>query len=54
MRPGLKIVAVSGGGIGNPFTYLVLAKQFGAKSVLVKPVSIELLRAEVKRLLAGT
>jgi DNA-binding response OmpR family regulator len=54
MRPGLKILAVSGGGIGSPFTYLVLAKQLGAAGALVKPVSMADLQAEVKRLLACT
>ncbi len=54
MRPGLKILAVSGGGVGNPFCYLAIAKQFGAASALVKPVPIEDLRAEVRRLLATT
>jgi len=51
--PGLKILAVSGGGLGNPFTYLLLAKHFGASGTLVKPISMQDLRAEVGRLLAS-
>ncbi len=54
MRPELKILAISDGGIRNSFTYLEIAKAFGATSTLVKPVPMEDLRAEVRRLLADT
>ncbi len=44
--PGVKIIAISGGGTGDPKDYLKLAKQIGADSTLAKPFEKdELLKA---------
>ena len=48
---GVKIVAISGGGGLNPFTYLALARERGADAVLFKPVPVELLLKTVNQLL---
>jgi len=37
MQPGLRVIAISGGGPVGQFQYLELAKQFGADAVLSKP-----------------
>ena len=52
--PSVRILAVSGGGLVNPFTYLVMAKNLGADVVLVKPVDKETLLKTVALLLEGT
>jgi len=39
--PGVKIIAMSGGGRNNPRAYLHMAKQFGAVGVLPKPFSTQ-------------
>ena len=49
---GVKIVAISGGGGLNPFTYLAMARERGADAVLFKPVAVELLLKTVRQLLA--
>jgi DNA-binding response OmpR family regulator len=49
--PHVKILAISGGGHVNPFTYLAMAKQLGADVVLVKPVDTETLLKTVALLL---
>jgi CheY-like chemotaxis protein len=36
--PGIKIIAISGGGIGQSEFYLELAKTLGAKEVFTKPI----------------
>jgi YesN/AraC family two-component response regulator len=36
--PEIKIIAVSGGGIGQPHDYLQLAKGLGANQVFTKPI----------------
>jgi DNA-binding response OmpR family regulator len=48
VSPGIRIVAVSGGGRVGPRIYLDLAKQVGADATLVKPISTEDLRAAVE------
>lgn len=35
----VKIIAISGGGVGRPADYLTLATRFGADSVMAKPFS---------------
>jgi len=46
-----KIIAISGGGRGNPVDYLHIAKQMGAAKVLEKPFSNEALLAAIDALL---
>ncbi len=48
----IKIIAMSGGGRSGPENYLPIAKQMGAKAVLKKPFSIELLQQTVSEVLA--
>ncbi len=44
--PGIKIIAISGGGIGQSQFYLDMAKTLGAKEVFTKPIdNKELLEA---------
>ncbi len=49
--PGVKILAISGGGAGDPEGYLKLAKQIGADRTLAKPFEKEALLMEVRDLL---
>src|SRR5258706_8215990 len=49
LSPGLKIIAMSGGGQIGPALYLDLAEQLGAGSVLVKPFSTDDLTAAVTK-----
>jgi len=51
--PGLKIVAISGGGRVNSAEYLEIAKKFGAHETLRKPFTITHLVSVVTKLLAG-
>jgi CheY-like chemotaxis protein len=45
-RPGIKIIAISGGGRIGPHNYLKYAERFGAEFAFKKPVaSLELLNA---------
>ncbi len=37
IKPGIKIIAMSGGGKYGPYSYLPLALKLGAKAVLEKP-----------------
>ncbi len=54
MNDGVKIVAMSGGGRSGPSGYLPIATHMGAKAVLKKPFSIELLQQTVMEVLAGS
>lgn len=51
--PAVKILGISGGGKQGPFGYLMLAKRFGAKRVLMKPFSKNELLEAVDDLLVG-
>ena len=51
--PAVKILGISGGGKQGPFGYLMLAKRFGAKQVLMKPFSKNELLEAVDDLLQG-
>lgn len=51
--PSVKILGISGGGKEGPFGYLMLAKRFGAKRVLMKPFSKNELLGVVDDLLSG-
>lgn len=52
--PGLKIIAVSGGGRVGPDMYLPTAQEFGADMVFSKPFDIIRLSEAVKELLSGS
>jgi CheY-like chemotaxis protein len=51
--PEIKILGISGGGKQGPFGYLMLAKRFGAKRVLMKPFNQNDLLEAIEDLLAG-
>lgn len=53
IRPGAKIIAMSGGGRGSGLDYLVLARQLGADQVLAKPFSNQDLAMAVDGVLGG-
>ena len=50
----VKIIAISGGGVGRPDDYLDLAARFGAARVLAKPFSGPQVLAVVASVLAGS
>ncbi len=49
----VKIIAISGGGKGDPEQYLGMAKKMGAKSTLAKPFEKAELLKEVETLING-
>lgn len=51
--PGLKIIAISGGGVGGPDDYLQPARALGADRVLAKPFRFEQLATLIDELLEG-
>lgn len=51
MRPGIRIIAISGGGKAGPGSYLSLAKVLGADAVFSKPFSLNDLVAKIEELL---
>lgn len=53
MHPGLKIVAMSGGGKFGPDSYLPLAQKLGAKATLQKPFMREELINTIQSVLVG-
>lgn len=52
IRPDLKIIALSGGGIGDKSTYLDLAKRLGAQDCIEKPFESRVILDTVKKILA--
>jgi len=50
--PEVKIIAISGGGLAGPESYLELARHLGARRVFAKPVSSTDLLSAVRELLA--
>jgi DNA-binding response OmpR family regulator len=52
LKPGLKIIAISGGGKAGPGSYLNMAKALGADAIFSKPFSINELIARIESLLA--
>lgn len=54
MNDGVDIIAMSGGGRSGPSGYLPIAKHMGAKAVLHKPFSIDLLIETVTGVLKET
>lgn len=53
LNPALKIIAMSGGGMGKGSDYLIMAKKFGAFHTLAKPFSIEKVTKLVAEVLGG-
>jgi CheY-like chemotaxis protein len=53
LAPDVKIIAISGGGIGSADIYLKIAKTVGADRVIEKPMVIDDLMSAVTALLPG-
>ena len=53
-HPGVKVIAISGGGRNVPEAYLRIAQRVGALKTLAKPFPLETLRAAVQECLAAT
>jgi len=53
LNPALKIIAMSGGGMGKSTDYLNMAKKFGAFHTLGKPFTIEKITKLVAEVLGG-
>lgn len=51
LKPGIKVIAISGGGKAGPGSYLKLAKAFGADVIYSKPFSINELISKIGDLL---
>lgn len=51
MKPGIKVIAISGGGKAGPGSYLNLAKALGADTAYSKPFSVNDLIAKIEVLL---
>ncbi len=52
-QPGVKVIAISGGGRNVPETYLRIAHQVGALKTLAKPFPLETLRTAVQECLTA-
>jgi DNA-binding response OmpR family regulator len=52
IKPGIKIIAISGGGKAGPGNYLDLAKALGADEIFSKPFSINDLMKKIEILLS--
>ena len=52
-QPPVKVIAISGGGLGSAEDYLATAKVLGAATVLLKPFPPAVLIAAITELLAG-
>lgn len=50
LKPGIKIIAISGGGKGGPVNYLNLAEALGADAALAKPFSVYDLLTRIREL----
>ena len=51
-KPGIKVVAISGGGKAGPGSYLSLAKALGADAIFPKPFSVADLILKIENLLS--
>lgn len=51
-RPAMKIIAISGGGVIPPETYLEMAEKLGASKTFTKPLQIKELLTAVQELLS--
>ena len=54
INPGIKIIAVSGGGMNGPSDYLMLARNLGADRVFAKPFDNHALVEAARQVLAGS
>ncbi len=52
-KPGIKVIAISGGGKAGPGSYLNLASALGADKVFYKPFAVADLIREIENLLSG-
>ncbi|MBI5799787.1 MAG: response regulator [Verrucomicrobia bacterium] len=52
LQPGVKVIAMSGGGRNRPEVYLQIAQRIGALRTLAKPFPLATLRAAVEECLA--
>jgi len=52
LKPGLKIIAISGGGKAGPGSYLNMARALGADAIFSKPFSINELITRIDSLLS--
>jgi DNA-binding response OmpR family regulator len=52
MTPEIKIIAISGGGLGKPEGYLELAQKMGAAKTLIKPFELKALLTTIRELLS--
>jgi len=50
LKPGAKIIAMSGGGMSQNMSFLQLARKLGASAILNKPIRPEELFTAIKRL----
>lgn len=50
--PNVKIIAISGGGRQGPYSYLMLAKRFGAERIFTKPLKRDELLKAISELLS--
>ena len=53
IKPGIKIIAISGGGKAGPGNYLNVAKALGADEVIPKPFSMGTLISKINGLLSN-
>lgn len=51
LNPGVRIIAMSGGGMGTPGIHLPLAERLGAVKTLTKPFPMEELKLAIKECL---
>lgn len=51
LNPGVRIIAMSGGGMGTPGVHLPLAERLGAVKTLIKPFPMATLHAAVRECL---
>ncbi|MCP3876655.1 MAG: response regulator [Desulfobacteraceae bacterium] len=50
INPDVKIIAMSGGGVGDPKTYLNIASKLGAVRAFAKPVDNNILLSAIKEI----
>jgi DNA-binding NtrC family response regulator len=53
MAPGIKVIAISGGGLGKAEGYLESAKKMGAAKTFIKPFELKELLATIRELMGG-
>lgn len=53
-HPGTRVIAISGGGMNAPESYLTMALRLGADAAFRKPVPMEQLLAEIRTMTGST